>query len=97
MSNSDGIALLTDQYLGSTADEPMAFVCLNSVGSLLASKPSEVNMQIKFRATKTWGESFPRNRYISPSSPIYLASRLDAPTWLPITRVKFYPQTESKL
>ena len=55
----------------------MAFVCLNSVGSLTASKPSEVKMQIKFRATKTWGESFPRNRYISPSFPIYLASRLD--------------------
>ena len=84
MSDSDGISLLTDQYLGSTADEPMAFVCLNSVGSLTASKPSEVKMRIKFRATKTWGESFPRNHYISPSFPIYLASRLDAPAWLPI-------------
>ena len=33
MNNSDSITLLTDQYPGSTADEPMAFVCLNSVES----------------------------------------------------------------
>ena len=58
MSDSDGIALLTDQYPGSTADEPMAFVYLDSVNSFPASKFSEVNIQIKFRATvtQTYGE-----------------------------------------
>ena len=56
MSDSDGIALLTDQYPGSTPDEPMAFVCLNSVDSLPGSKPSEVKTQVKLRATQAFGE-----------------------------------------
>ena len=56
MSDSDGIAFLTDQYPGSTVDEPMAFVCLNSVDSLPVSKPSEVKTQVKLRATQAFGE-----------------------------------------
>ena len=56
MSDSDAIALLTDQYPGSTVDEPIAFVCLDSVGLLPASKPSEVKTQIKLRARVTCGE-----------------------------------------
>lgn len=50
MRDSDSIAIFTDQYPGSMADEPMAFVYLNSVDSLLP-KLSEVPMQIKLRAT----------------------------------------------
>ena len=56
MNDSDGITLLTDQYPGSTVDEPMAFVGLNSVDSLPASKPSEVKMQVKLRVTNTYCE-----------------------------------------
>ena len=56
MSDSDGIALLTDQYPGSTADEPVALVCLNSVDSLPVSTPSEVKTQIKLRVTQTYGK-----------------------------------------
>jgi len=70
MNDSDSIALLTDQYPGSTADEPMAFICLNSVDSLPASKPPEVKTQVKLRTKKTWGESFPRNLCIPPSFPV---------------------------
>ncbi|KIJ93180.1 hypothetical protein K443DRAFT_112441, partial [Laccaria amethystina LaAM-08-1] len=54
MNDSDGIALLIDQYPGSTADEPMAFVCLNSADSLPASKLQEVKTQVKFKVTLTY-------------------------------------------
>lgn len=57
MNDSDSIALLTDQYPGSTADEPMAFVCLNSVDSLSASKLPEVKTQVKLRTTRTYSAS----------------------------------------
>jgi len=70
MRDSDTIALLTDQYPGSTADEPMAFICLNSVDSLSAFKPPEVKKQVKLRVTRTFGESLPRNLCIPPSFPI---------------------------
>ncbi|KIJ93829.1 hypothetical protein K443DRAFT_111438, partial [Laccaria amethystina LaAM-08-1] len=56
MSDSASVALLTDQYPGSTADEPMAFVCLNSVDSLLASELPVT--RIKLRTTKTFGPYF---------------------------------------
>ncbi|EDR06353.1 uncharacterized protein LACBIDRAFT_329067 [Laccaria bicolor S238N-H82] len=58
MSDLDGIALLTDQSPSSTADEPMAFVCLNSVDSLPESKPQEVKTRIKLRTTDMFGDSF---------------------------------------
>ena len=48
--------LILLRYRLRTADEPIAFVCLNSVGLLPASKPSEVKMQIKLRVTETYGE-----------------------------------------
>jgi hypothetical protein len=70
MSDSASVALLTDQYPGSTADEPMAFICLNSVDSLPASKPPEVKKQVKLRTTERFGESLPRNRCIPPSFPV---------------------------
>ena len=56
MSDSTSVTLLTDQYPGSTADEPMAFVYLNSVDSFLAYKPPEVKTQVKLRVTRTFGE-----------------------------------------
>jgi len=67
MNDSDSIALLTDQYPGSTADEPMAFICLNSADSFPASDSMEVKLQVKFRATRTYGESLPCNLCIPPS------------------------------
>ncbi|KIJ90721.1 hypothetical protein K443DRAFT_686586 [Laccaria amethystina LaAM-08-1] len=57
MNDSASVALLTDQYPGSTADEPMAFICLNSVDSLPASKPPEVKKQVKLRTTETFAAS----------------------------------------
>ena len=56
MSDSASVTLLTDQYPGSTADEPMAFVCLNSMDSLPAYKPPEVKTQVKLRVKRTFGE-----------------------------------------
>ena len=70
MSDSDSVALLTDLYPGSTADEPMAFICLNSVDSLPASIPPEVKTQVKLRTTETFGESLPWNLRIPPLFPV---------------------------
>ncbi|EDR06236.1 uncharacterized protein LACBIDRAFT_329075 [Laccaria bicolor S238N-H82] len=76
MSDSDTIALFTDQHPGSTADEPMAFICLNCVDSLPASKPPEVETQIKLITDATFGKSLPQN----------LSYSVDAPVWLPIVK-----------
>jgi len=67
MSDSASVALLTDLYPGSTPDEPMAFICLNSVDSLPESKSLEVKMQVKFRTMHMFGVSVPQNLCISPS------------------------------
>jgi len=49
MSDSASVALLTDQYPGSTPDEPMAFICLNSVDPLLELKsPDSVHKSSLF-------------------------------------------------
>jgi len=67
MSDSASVALLTDPYPGSTPDEPMAFICLNSVDSLQESKSPEVKMQVKFRTMHMFGGLVPQNLCISPS------------------------------
>ena len=85
MIDSASIALLTDQYPGSTPDEPMAFICLNSVDSLPANKPPEVKTQVKLITTHTFGESLPRN-ILYPSLIHRLAAAFDAPVWLPIAK-----------
>ncbi|KIJ93173.1 hypothetical protein K443DRAFT_408473 [Laccaria amethystina LaAM-08-1] len=54
MSDSAGVALLTDQYPGSTGDEPMAFVCLNPVNTWPAFKPLEVKTQVQLRVRRTF-------------------------------------------
>jgi len=70
MNDSDSIALLTDQYPGFTPNEPMAFIYLNSVDSLPASKPLEVKTQVKFGAGYAYGGSLPQNLYIIPPFPV---------------------------
>ena len=85
MSDSASVALLTDQYPGSTPDEPMAFICLNSVDSLPESESPEVKTQVKLRTTQTFGESLPRN-LLYPSLIHPLAAAFDAPAWLPIVK-----------
>ena len=70
MSDSASVALLTDLYPGSTPDEPMAFICLNSVESFPECKPQEVKTQVKFKVTAAFSESLPRNPCIPPSFPM---------------------------